>query len=245
MPSEDRHAELENRRALVTGGTRGIGRAIACRLHGAGASVIVTGAGSESRAPEGCSYRQVDLNDEGETARFADELARAGNVDVLINNAGLNAVSPFTEIRDADFDLLYRVNLRGPMTLSRAVVPGMRARGWGRIVNITSVFAHVSKPGRGSYSASKFGLAGLTSALAVEVAADGILVNSVAPGFVDTELTRRVLGDEGIAKMVSSVPAGRLAQPEEIAEAVVFLSGSRNTFISGHSLVVDGGFTCT
>jgi NAD(P)-dependent dehydrogenase (short-subunit alcohol dehydrogenase family) len=131
------------------------------------------------------------------------------------------------------------------MVLCRAVLPAMRERSWGRIVNLTSIFGVVSKTGRASYSSSKFGLAGMTASLAVEVAGDGVLANCVAPGFVDTELTRRVLGDAGIAEMINSVPAGRLAQPEEIAHAVQFLASPRNSFITGQSLIVDGGFTST
>jgi 3-oxoacyl-[acyl-carrier protein] reductase len=129
------------------------------------------------------------------------------------------------------------------MLLSRSVVPGMRERGWGRIVNVASIWSVVSRPGRGSYSASKFALDGLTAALAAEVAADGVLVNCVSPGFVDTELTRSVLGDEGIARLVAEVPAGRLAQPAEIAALVAWLAGPENTFVSAQNIVIDGGFS--
>jgi 3-oxoacyl-[acyl-carrier protein] reductase len=119
----------------------------------------------------------------------------------------------------------------------------MRERGWGRIVNIASIWSVVSRPGRGSYSASKFALDGLTAALAAEVAADGVLVNCVSPGFVDTELTRSVLGEDGVAQLVSEVPAGRLAQPDEIAALVAWLAGPENTFVSGQNIVIDGGFS--
>jgi 3-oxoacyl-[acyl-carrier protein] reductase len=237
--------ELRGRRALVTGGSRGIGYAIAALLRDCGARVTVTGALSERRAPDDCAYEQVDFADVAATRAFAERHRDAGDVDILVNNAGINVVAPFAEISDDDFDTIHLVNLRAPMVLCRAVLPAMRERSWGRIVNLTSIFGVVSKTGRASYSSSKFGLAGMTAALAVEVAGDGVLANCVAPGFVDTELTRRVLGDAGVAEMIRSVPAGRLAQPEEIAHAVQFLASPRNSFITGQSLIVDGGFTST
>jgi len=238
-------AELHGLRALVTGGSRGIGYAIAVLLRDSGARVTVTGTSAQPRAPEACAYEQADFADIEATREFARSHGKARDIDILVNNAGINTVSPFTGISDEDFDAIHRVNLRAPMVLCRAALPAMRERSWGRIVNLTSVFGIVSRAGRGSYSSSKFGLGGMTAALAVEVAADGVLANCVAPGFVDTELTRRVLGDEGVAEIVRSVPAGRLAQPEEIAHAVLFLAGPRNSFITGQSLIVDGGFTST
>lgn len=244
MATSHASAEMRGRRAVVTGGSRGIGYAIASVLRDSGADVTVTGVLPEPRAPKDCTYEQVDFEDVEATAAFAHRLGDAGDVDILVNNAGINAVATFSEISDNDFDAIHRVNLRAPMVLCRAVVPAMRERSWGRVVNLTSIFAVVSKAGRASYSSSKFGLAGMTAALALEVAQDGILANCVAPGFVDTELTRRVLGDAGIAEIVRSVPAGRLAQPEEIAEAVRFFAGPENTFITGQNIVVDGGFTC-
>lgn len=207
--------------------------------------MTVTGASPDHRSPDGCDYEQVDFLDLDATSAFAAKHGAAGDVDILVNNAGINAVSPFGEITDEDFDALCRVNLRAPLTLSRAIVPSMRARGWGRIVNLTSIFGVVTREGRASYSTTKFGLDGMSKALAVEVARDGVLVNCVAPGFVDTELTRRVLGEDGIAAMVANVPAGRLAQPDEIAQAVLFLASPSNTFITGQNLIVDGGFTST
>ena len=143
-----------------------------------------------------------------------------------------------------DLERILDVNLVAPYLLCRAVVPGMRAERYGRIVNITSIFGVVSKAGRSAYSASKFGLFGLTRALALEVAEDNVLVNCLAPGIVDTELTRTVLGSAGIAELVQQVPMRRLARPEEIARYVAFLCGDDNTFMTGQTVVVDGGFTC-
>jgi 3-oxoacyl-[acyl-carrier protein] reductase len=236
--------ELTGRRALVTGGTRGIGAAVAARLVAAHASVTVTGRLPSGRAPDDCAYRGVDFSDRAGTAEFAG-WAGSQEFDVLINNAGINVVSPFAEISDVDYDRMLDVNLRAPMALTRALIPGMTQRGWGRIVSITSIFGIVSKAGRAPYSASKFGLDGLSAALAAEVAARGVLVNCVAPGFVDTELTQRVLGAQGIADIVGLIPAGRLGRPEEIAELVAWLAGPTNSYVSGQNVVIDGGFVRT
>jgi len=229
------------RRALVTGGTRGIGAAVADALRREGCAVLVTGAGS-SAGREGVERATVDFADREALARFAGQVATMG-VEVLVNNAGINRIAPFAAIDPADFDRLYEVNVRAPMTLCRAVLPGMRERGWGRIVNISSIFGVVGRAQRGSYCASKFALDGLTAALAAEAAADGILANCVAPGFVDTAMTREVLGAEGMAQVARTVPLGRLARPEEIAELVAWLASERNTYVSGQNIAIDGGFS--
>lgn len=231
------------RRALVTGGTRGIGAAVAPVLRDRGFDVVVTGTSDRGPCPPGCEYVAVDLSDVSRAEAFAAEVARGG-FSALVNNAGVNKVGRVEEYEFADLQRILNVNLIAPYLLCRAVVPGMRAQRFGRIVNITSVFGVVSKAGRSAYSASKFGLSGLTRALALEVAADNILVNCLAPGPVDTDLTRRVLGDAGIADMIRQVPMGRLAKPEEIARYVSFLCGEENTFMTGQTMVVDGGYTC-
>jgi 3-oxoacyl-[acyl-carrier protein] reductase len=230
------------RLALVTGGTRGIGAATARVLLEAGHEVIVTGTSPDGHAPEGCAYRHCDFSDAGALEAFATEVGRL-ELSVLVNNAGINKVGSLVEYDPADFLRIQQVNVMAPFLLCRAVVPGMQQRRFGRIVNITSVWGVVSKAGRSAYSTSKFGLFGLTRALALEVAVDNVLINCLAPGFVDTELTRRVLGEAGIREMVAQVPAGRLARPEEIARYVLFLASEENSYMTGQTLVVDGGFT--
>jgi 3-oxoacyl-[acyl-carrier protein] reductase len=233
---------LDGRLAVVTGATRGIGLAIAVRLLSDGAKVIATGRAGEARGPAGSRYIAADFDDADAVENLARSLAELGP-DVLINNAGINKVSPFAAIDPADFDRIHRVNLAVPFRLCQAVLPGMRSKGWGRIVSISSVWGKVSRTGRASYSASKFGLDGMTAALSAEAAGDGVLVNCVAPGFTDTELTRRVLGEAGIEALVAQVPARRLARPEEIASFVAWLAGPENTYISGQNIAIDGGFT--
>jgi NAD(P)-dependent dehydrogenase (short-subunit alcohol dehydrogenase family) len=225
-----------NKRALVSGGTRGIGAAIAARLRADGVDVVITG----TRAAEG--VRAVDFADVAATRAFADALARE-DFDILVNNAGINKIGPFETLDPDDFARIQQVNVTAPFLLMRALVPGMRRRGWGRIVNVTSIFGVVSKEQRAPYSASKFALDGMTAALAAEVAADGVLANCVSPGFIDTELTRTILGEQGIADLVARVPMKRLGRAEEIANFVAWLCGEENTYISGQNLVIDGGFT--
>ncbi len=233
---------LNGKLALVTGATRGIGRAVAERLLDEGAEVMATGTSVDGRPPDGCAYNAVDFSDADATARFAGEIA-VTPPDILINNAGINVVANFGEIEPSDFDRMHRINVAAPMMLCKAVLPAMRAKGWGRIVNISSIWGKTGRAGRAGYAATKFGLDGMTASLAAEVAADGVLANCVAPGFIDTDLTRRNLGEEGIARVIAEVPAGRLGRPEEIAALVVWLAGPENTYISGQNIAIDGGFT--
>jgi 3-oxoacyl-[acyl-carrier protein] reductase len=233
---------LAGRLAIVTGATRGIGAAIARRLRSMGARVIGTGRAARGEAPAGCEYRGVDLEDEAASAAFASELASLAP-DILVNNAGVNRLSAFADIRTEDFVHLHRVNVLAPMMLCRAVVPAMCARRWGRIVNIASVWSLKSRAGRASYSASKFALDGLTAALAAEVAAENVLVNSVSPGFIETEMLRGAVGEQGMKELAAKVPMKRLGRPDEIAALVAWLAGPDNTYLSGQNIAIDGGFT--
>ena len=235
-------APLGGRSAVVTGATRGIGRAIAERLLADGAAVIATGRSEGGSGPPGSRYAAVSFDEPDSLDAFAATLARL-EPDILVNNAGINKLAPFAEIDPADFARIQQVNVTAVFRLCQAVVPAMRRRRWGRIVSVTSIWGKVSRTGRGSYSTSKFALDGLTAALAAEVAADGVLVNSVAPGFIDTELTRRVLGVQGMQEVAAQVPIRRLGQPSEIAAFVAWLVGPENTYVSGQNIAIDGGFT--
>lgn len=228
--------------AVVTGATRGIGRAVAERLLAGGARVHATGTRPDGTPPVGCDYRAVDFADDAATRAFADELARLGP-DILINNAGTNQNAPFTEIAPDQFLRIQKINVEAPFRLCRAVVPAMKAKGWGRIVTISSIWGKISRAGRGSYSTSKFAVDGMTAALAAEIAEHGILANCVSPGFIDTELTRRVLSEDDIRQVVAQIPARRLGRVEEIAAFVAWLAGPENTYISGQNIAIDGGFT--
>jgi NAD(P)-dependent dehydrogenase (short-subunit alcohol dehydrogenase family) len=227
---------------LVTGASRGIGRAVAQAFRSEGARVIGTRTPGGQEPPDLCQEWFV-----ADFSNLAQLHACAGSVrqaepDVLVNNAGINKVAPFIEINTDDFLSIQQVNVLAPLLLCQAVIPAMRRRGWGRIVNISSVWGKISKAHRGSYSASKFALDGLTVALAAEHTADGIIANSVAPGFIDTELTRRVLGEAGIQSLAANVPARRIGQPDEIARLVLWLASDENTYLAGQNVSIDGGF---
>jgi 3-oxoacyl-[acyl-carrier protein] reductase len=233
---------LEGKTAFVTGATRGIGRAIAVALHEAGACVVGAGTGASADGGPLQEYVQANFASLAGIRTCADAVRRIAP-DILVNNAGINKIAPFTEIALEDFLRIQQVNVTAPFALCQAAIPGMRNRGWGRIVSISSVWGKISKAQRASYSASKFALDGMMLALATEHAADGILANCVAPGFTDTELTRKVLGDAGIAKIIETVPIGRLANVEEIARFVVWLVSPDNTYLTGQNIAIDGGFS--
>lgn len=233
---------LTGKNVLVTGGTRGIGEAIAKKLVSQGAHVFVTGTKPAGVAPEGCQYLAIDFSDEKATDQFCQDIKQY-NFDILINNAGINKIGPFDQIASEDFEKIQTVNLKAPFKLCQAVIPHMKKQGWGRIVNISSIFGVISKEERAPYSASKFALDGMTVALAAEVTQYGILANCVCPGFIETDLTKQVLGEQGIQELSQRVPAKRLGQPNEVAALVAFVAGPENTFISGQNLIIDGGFT--
>ena len=229
-------------RAVVTGGTRGIGLAIAERLLKDGLEVIITGTSENAEYPTGASYYPVDFLNDNSVAAFV-EFLKQQQVDVLVNNAGINKIGEFASIDIEDFDQILRVNLRTPFQLCQAVIPNMKENNWGRIVNLTSIFGNISKEYRASYSSSKFGLDGMTAALSAEVSEFGILANSVGPGFIDTDLTRSVLGDRGIAEIKKGIPMKRLGRIDEIASLVSWLVSKENTYISGQNIMIDGGFS--
>lgn len=233
---------FENRTVVVTGASRGIGRAIAEVFAAGGARVIGTRTRTGATDDVCASWIEANFEDMKQIEACA-KAVREIEPDVLINNAGINKIAPFVDIDPADFLRIQQVNVFAPLALSQAAIPAMKRRGWGRIVNISSIWGKLSKAQRGSYSASKFAIDGLTLALAAEHTCDGILANSVAPGFVNTELTRNVLSESDRAALAAQVPARRFAEPHEIAKLVAWLASDENTYVSGQNIAADGGFT--
>jgi 3-oxoacyl-[acyl-carrier protein] reductase len=216
--------------ALVTGASRGIGAAIAARLTAQGCKVL---------AP---THAEMDLASQPAVDRYLAGLDVP--VDILVNDAGINRIAGLDQIQAQDLADTLQINLVAPFQLCQRLAEGMRARRFGRIVNISSVWSVVGRPGRTTYAMSKTALNGMTRSLAIELAADNVLVNAVAPGYVLTDLTRKNNAPEEIERIGKLIPAGRLASPEEIAEVVAFLCSPANTYLTGQTIVVDGGYTC-
>ena len=216
------------RTALVTGGSRGIGSAIVDRLTADGMAVL---------AP---TREELDLSEPASVAEYCHALP--AEVDVLVNNAGINEPHLLAEVTDETWDKTLEVNLSAPFRISRALIPQMATRGWGRVINVLSCFSFVSKEGRSAYTAAKTGLLGLTRTLAIEAAPSGVQVNGVAPGFIATEMTVQNNSAAQIEAIEASLPAGRMGEPQEVAAAVSFLAGDDSSYVSGQVLVVDGGF---
>jgi 3-oxoacyl-[acyl-carrier protein] reductase len=219
--------------ALVTGGARGIGAAIVLELR------------SRSFAVSAPPRTELDLADDHSIDAFLRRQEEAGiRFDILINNAGINFLNPIGNISRESWLATQQVNLNAPFQLAQSLVAHMQAQRWGRIVNIASIFGIVTREYRAAYSAAKSALGGLTRALAVELGGENVLVNAVAPGYVETELTRQNNSTADLERIASMIPLKRLAQPYEIAKLVGFLCSEENTYITGQTLVADGGFTC-
>lgn len=228
---------------LITGASRGIGFEIARQYAADGYRVLTLSSKEWTREElKPARHFGVDLADTAAVDETADALAEE-RVDVLINNAGINKIAPFAQIDPAEFRRVQDVNVYAPFRFSQAVIPNMLENGWGRIVNISSIWGMRSKEFRASYSTSKFAIDGMTAAIAVEHSQHDILANSVAPGFIDTEMTRGLLSSSQIDALLSRVPARRLGNVQEVAAFVKWLGSDANTFITGQNIPVDGGFT--
>jgi NAD(P)-dependent dehydrogenase (short-subunit alcohol dehydrogenase family) len=246
---------LEGRSALVTGGTRGLGRVMAEALAEAGASVCLTSrsidaartAANEIAAASGARVEGIEA--EVATAdgvnRLADVAHRDfGRVDILVNNAGVNIRGTVGELSESDWDTVLDTNLKGVFLLSRAFGPAMCERRWGRVINLSSMLASIGLPGRAPYAASKAGVVGLTRVLALEWAASGVTVNAICPGPFATDMNRQLLNDpEKYAAFVQKLPVGRWGELHEIKGIVVFLASEASSFVTGAALAIDGGWT--
>lgn len=242
--------KLKDKVAFVTGAAQGIGKAIALALASEGAHIVVTDVNLElatKTAEEikalGVKSQALKLNvaDFNECDLIAKEAFQAfGRIDILVNNAGITRDGLFLRMKPEDWKLVLDINLGGIFNCSKAIVPLMLKARYGRIVNIASIVGQMGNAGQANYAASKAGAIGLTKTLAREVASRNITVNAIAPGFIDTDMTKK-LPEEVKKKMLEQIPLGKLGLPEDIARAVLFLSSDDAAYITGQVLAVNGG----
>ena len=242
---------LEGKTALVTGASRGIGRAIALELASEGAKVAVNYASSDAAAKEvadeiaklgsECLLLKADLADAQQARAMVKQAAEHfGHLDILVNNAGITRDRMFLKMTPEDWKAVIDTNLNSMFNVTKQVVPGMVEKGWGRIIQISSVNGHKGQAGQTNYSAAKAGMHGFSMALAQELAAKGVTVNTVSPGYIGTDMVRAIK-PEVLEKIVATIPVKRLGTPEEIAAIVAWLAGPDSGFTTGAELAINGG----
>jgi len=239
--------DLTGKCALITGASGGIGGAIAQTLHGAGATVALSGTRTgplEALAGELGSRVHVtpcDLSDAASVEALPKAATEAmGGLDILVNNAGVTRDNLFMRMSDEEWAQVINVNLTAVFRLSRAVLRGMMKKRWGRIIGITSIVGVTGNPGQGNYAAAKAGMIGMSKSLAAEVASRNITVNCIAPGFITTAMTDK-LNEDQKSKLMGGIPAGRMGTSEEIAAAAVYLASEEAAYMTGQTLHVNGG----
>ncbi|TVX94017.1 3-oxoacyl-[acyl-carrier-protein] reductase [Paenibacillus agilis] len=244
-------SKLEGKVALVTGASRGIGRSVALKLASEGADVVVNYAGSEAAAAdtvaaiEAMGRRAVAIRANVGKTQEADQLIQStmeqfGRIDILVNNAGITRDNLIMRMKEEEFDQVIETNLKGVFNCLKAVTRPMMKQRSGRIINISSVVGVLGNPGQANYVAAKAGVIGLTKASARELASRNITVNCVAPGFIETDMTD-ALSSEMREQLLHGIPLARLGQPEDIANAVLFLASNDSSYMTGQTIHVDGG----
>lgn len=236
---------FQDKTVLITGGTRGIGRQLATEFLSLGGKVVITGTSPELNRDlvnSNLVYHSVDFQSRRDIKKFTDFLSDFGKIEVCINNAGINRINYIEETLDKDLDDMFSVNVVAPFLITKTVASIMKKESYGRIVNIASIFGSISREKRSIYTMSKYAVRGLTVSASNELARYNVLVNTVSPGFVMTDLTRKNLSESEIESLAAQIPIGRLAKPEEIAKVVLFLASDNNTYLTGQNIIVDGGF---
>ena len=235
---------LAGKLALVTGASRGIGHAIAAELAKQGAKVVGTATtepGAKGISDQGLVGKALDVRDAAQCDALVDAVQKElGDIAILVNNAGITRDNLALRMKDAEWDEVMETNLRAVFRLSRAVLRGMMKARWGRIINVTSVVGAAGNPGQANYAAAKAGIVGMTKSLAREIGSRNITVNCVAPGFIDTDMTR-ALPEASRKALLEQIPLGRLGEPQEVAAAVAYLASPGAAYVTGTVLHVNGG----
>lgn len=245
---------LNGKVALITGASKGLGRAMALALGGAGAQLALVSRNAQQLEETAAAVRALgataevfvgDVTDEEQVRKLASDVAiRFRQVQILINNAGVNVRKPITEFTLAEWNYVIGTNLTGVFLMCRAIVPLMKGQGYGRILNLTSIMSHVALPGRTAYAASKTALLGLTRALALELAPDKITVNGISPGPIATEMNAPILQNPELnQQFIAKLPVGRWGREDEIGQLALYLCSEAAGFITGTDVLIDGGWT--
>ena len=237
--------DFKNKIVLITGGEGGLGKSICGKFLQLGAKVIVTTTKKElvNKKTSKKIYMHLNYNNKNSVQNFLNNLRKIKKIDILINNAGINQLSYINEIDEKYLEEIYGVNLKGPIIMTKQISKIMIKNRSGKIVNISSIFGVVGKSGRSLYSATKFGLIGLTKSSALDLAKYNILVNSVAPGVINAGLTKKILKSKELKKIKDEIPLNRLGEPLAVSYLVCFLCSNLNTYITGQNFVIDGGYT--
>lgn len=236
---------FRNKIVIITGGEGGLGQSICSQFIQLGAKIIVTTTNKKliNKKTRKKTYIYLDFNDKNSIQKFLNDLKKINKIDILINNAGINKVSPINEVDDKYIDEIYKVNLRGPIIMTKEISKIMIKKRRGKIINISSIFGTVGKNGRSLYSATKFGLVGLTKSTALDLAKYNILVNAISPGVINTGLTKKVLNSIEEKHIKKEIPLNKLGKASDVSYLVCFLCSDFNNYITGQNFIIDGGYT--
>ena len=242
--------DFTNQKVLITGGSGNLGNEIINQLLRNNAIVYATSTNKQfvekfnnKNKNKNIYYYELDFKKQNTVKKFIDKIKKIKDIDILINNAGINKIDSINDIKIKDWIDIQNINLTGPFLIMNTISKIMIKNKKGNILNISSIFGTVGKEKRSSYSSSKWGLVGLTKSSSLDLAKHNIIVNALSPGVIDSKLTRKVLGGHGIKKIKKQIPLGRLSSLNEISNVVLFLISKNNTYLTGQNIIVDGGYT--
>ena len=236
---------FRNKTIIITGGEGGLGKSITKDFLKMGGTVFVTTTKKQllKKNNKRKKYMYLDFNNKVSVRKFLEDLKKIKKIDVLINNAGVSKISAINEVDEKFLEEIYKINLKGPILLTKEISKIMMKKKSGKIINISSIFGVVSKQGRSLYSATKFGLIGLTKSSALDLAKYNILVNSVSPGVINIGMTKKVLNSVQAKKIKQDIPLNRLGKASDVSNIICFLCSNLNNYITGQNFVIDGGYT--